>query len=97
MANALTKARLIQRPEIVLLLQPWSTATTQTTNRIIAPTARIFMSIIETSRPKTALREVRFDIDSANPGDAVSLLTLRGEIEDLKCGHSSNGRSASGS
>jgi hypothetical protein len=42
-------ATLMQRPLMELLLQPWSTATTQTRNNTIAPVAIIFSNMIDPS------------------------------------------------
>jgi hypothetical protein len=42
-------ATLMQRPLMELLLQPWSTATTQTKNNIIAAVLRIFSNMIDSS------------------------------------------------
>jgi hypothetical protein len=42
-------ATLMQRPLMELLLQPWSTATTQTKNNTTAPVATIFKNMIDSS------------------------------------------------
>jgi hypothetical protein len=46
---AARKAAPINRPDIVLLLQPWSTAISQTKNSTIAPEARSFVHIAHSS------------------------------------------------
>jgi len=43
--NAARKASPITRPEIVLLLQAWSTATSQTKNRAMPQSANIFKNM----------------------------------------------------
>src|SRR5437763_5067124 len=43
--NSVMKATLMKRPETALLLQPWSTAITQSKNRTTAMKARIFSNI----------------------------------------------------
>jgi hypothetical protein len=43
-------ATLMKRPLMGLLLQPWSTATTQTKNNTIAAVARIFSNMIDPSK-----------------------------------------------
>jgi hypothetical protein len=43
-------ATLMQRPLMELLLQPFSTATTQTKNNTIAAVLRVFSNMIDSSR-----------------------------------------------
>jgi hypothetical protein len=53
MPNAAMKAKPVRRSVIVLLPQPWSTATIQTKNNKIAMIPRIFSSMIVNSRSQT--------------------------------------------
>jgi hypothetical protein len=49
MPNTAMNATLIHRPLTELLLQPWSTATTQTKNNTIAAVLRVFSNMIYSS------------------------------------------------
>jgi hypothetical protein len=58
MPNTATNATLMQCPLTELLLQPWSTATTQTKNNTIAQVLRIFSNIFDSSRaPRSIQRD----------------------------------------
>jgi len=80
-AIAATKMTLIRRPERSLLLQPWSTKAIQTTNRMIAATARVFVHM---TRPLAHELDIEF-----RPGERAQV-TRVGDSSEC-CAHGWDG------